>query len=636
MMTEEEVRTMKPARLAEYALENDISSYVAETIKTNEIDGDVAYELNEEAISEIAGKSVMQKKKLLSAVHKLPHGANARGGGTKPTTATKEESMLTDVFQSYNEHSYALLFACNKYPNENSLKKLDCAVADGKLMEKTLKAHGFKILGTHYDEGCTKANIEKELIGLMGKFPYDKKLVGRLYLMFAGHGLKDKISGSSVFCCHDYNHEPGTAYSTSYPLSELKAKIQRIGIKHITLHFDCCHAGGIFLANRAREVDFNAETMANKPSVSAITSVTADEEALERGGNGLFTKSVCKWLDPEKRFVFDRFNSDYVTMTDLFRSVGEEVSTEARESGGQMTPMKKDIQQQHMDEQCAGEMLFFAPQAWEAYRSTGATATGGASGRGRGTTKESLARAAVQGEDGAEDAERKALRKQLEAEEKKKLEMKQQLEAMQLEEEKKKKKKREEEEEEAKRLAADGKQPATVVDWNAVERVVGKEAADQMKQGAGLGTLYLINKSITAEGCRTIAPALRTMTNLKTLNLQNNNIGDEGCRTIAPALRTMPNLKNLSLQKNNIGDEGLAVLSNVVPAIPMLDQLNLDDNKIGNVGCQCLLELIENDSLQSLTCLRLEKNRNISSEELKTKFKRVWSEKGENPYYLHF
>jgi hypothetical protein len=35
-----------------------------------------------------------------------------------------------------------------------------------------------------------------------------------------------------------------------------------------------------------------------------------------------------------------------------------------------------------------------------------------------------------------------------------------------------------------------------------------------------------------------------------------------------------------------------------------------------------------------LTYLDLNGNRNISSEELKTKFKRVWSEKGK--YYLNF
>ena len=142
------------------------------------------------------------------------------------------------------------------------------------------------------------------------------------------------------------------------------------------------------------------------------------------------------------------------------------------------------------------------------------------------------------------------------------------------------------------------------IDWNAVEMVVGSSAAGKMKQGEGItGYLDLSSKSIT----------------------------DEGCRTIAPALRTMPNLKELNLGNNNIGDEGLALLSNVVPAIPLLDVLGLRDNKIGNVGCQCLLELIENDSLQSLTYLYLHNNPNISSEELKTKFKRVWREKGKNP-----
>ena len=78
------------------------------------------------------------------------------------------------------------------------------------------------------------------------------------------------------------------------------------------------------------------------------------------------------------------------------------------------------------------------------------------------------------------------------------------------------------------------------------------------------------------------------------------------------------------------------MLSNVVSAMPLLDVLGLYGNKIGNVGCQCLLELVENDSLQSLTELSLRWNPNISSEELKTKFKRVWREKGKDPYNLEF
>jgi hypothetical protein len=498
----------------------------------------------------------------LSALNKLPRGTKARGAA-KPKT--KEHSMLTNVFQSYSEHSYAVIFACNKYPKEKSLIHLDCAVADGKLIEKTLKAHGFKILGTHYDEECNKANIEKELVNLMSKFPYDKKLVGRLYLMFAGHGLKDKISGSSVFCCHDYNHEAGVAYSTSYPLSELKAKIQRIGIKHITLHFDCCHAGGIFLANRARQVDFVAETMANKPSVSAITSVTADEKALERGGNGLFTKSVCKWLDPEKRFVFDRFDSDYVTMSQLFGSVVEEVTTEARESGGQMTPLKKDIQQQHMDEQCAGEMLFFAPKAWEAYHQTRAptkSVAHDARGRGSSTMKETATRDETQVEE--EDEEMRALRKQLEAAqkkealEKKKLEMKQQLEAVKFEEEENKRK----EEEEKKKCKEEEEKRR--------ELLATKIAALEQKHGVDFkaSNVDLKKKNLNDEDAVIIGAMLKINKNITCLTLERNNISDVGVKSIMEGLTSNQKLVQIWFTKNK------RISSNVKSQLKKIDKKN--------------------------------------------------------------
>ena len=72
VVSEEEVRAMDSEQLATYALENKIADYVAETIKTNQIDGDVAYELDEPTIDGIAGQNLLQKKKLLSALHSFP------------------------------------------------------------------------------------------------------------------------------------------------------------------------------------------------------------------------------------------------------------------------------------------------------------------------------------------------------------------------------------------------------------------------------------------------------------------------------------------------------------------------------------------------------------------------------------
>ena len=262
---EEEIRQMDTEQLAKYAEDNKLDSFVSDTIKSKNVNGALVYQLDDGDLLDLADNKNLQKKRLSAAFGQLPRGGTrGKHGGVKPQS--KEQQQLSDILKSYNEHSYLLIFACNKYPKTDKLNNLDCAVADGKLIEKTFKQHNFKLLGAYYDEDCTRDNIENELRKLMKLFPYEKKIIGRVYIMFAGHGLEDKISGSSLFCCHDYNDADD--YNTAYPLNEMKNKIQRIGIKHIALHFDCCHAGGIFMASRARKVDFHAESMAKHPTVS--------------------------------------------------------------------------------------------------------------------------------------------------------------------------------------------------------------------------------------------------------------------------------------------------------------------------------------------------------------------------------
>ena len=155
-------------------------------------------------------------------------------------------------------------------------------------VESTTKGQRFHVRYFE-NEQVTKFNIERELGRLIKDYPFDKPKLGRLYVFMAGHGLPDDVNGSSVFCCNDYSDT--NAFMTSYQLGELKERLIRIGIKHQAVHLDCCHAGGIFLKSRARRADYNAVTMAESPSVCAITAVSGDETSLEAKGNGLFTKT---------------------------------------------------------------------------------------------------------------------------------------------------------------------------------------------------------------------------------------------------------------------------------------------------------------------------------------------------------
>ena len=103
--SEGEVRTMNPAGLEAYALESGMSSFVAGTIKTHEISGDFAYELDDETIGEIAGNSLLQKKKLLSAVGKLPRGGGGADSVESMANAAEElEGEARDLFGRYDSN----------------------------------------------------------------------------------------------------------------------------------------------------------------------------------------------------------------------------------------------------------------------------------------------------------------------------------------------------------------------------------------------------------------------------------------------------------------------------------------------------------------------------------------------------
>ena len=119
-----------------------------------------------------------------------------------------------DVFSAseYEELSILLIFACNKYKHER-LPNLRCAVSDGKLIAKTFAPFGFRVVAELYDEQVTKASIERALFDLMKRYPLRSESgeinnrVGRLYIVFAGHGVPDRTldDGSAFFCPYDFD-----------------------------------------------------------------------------------------------------------------------------------------------------------------------------------------------------------------------------------------------------------------------------------------------------------------------------------------------------------------------------------------------------------------------------------------------
>ena len=173
---------------------------------------------------------------------------------------------------------------------------------------------------------------------------------------------------TSVFSIHNSlfvrsSRHLGRSLRTGYKLTEIKNRLKYIGIKHITTHFDCCHAGGIFISRgvEATRSEPVLDRLGNAPVVEAITAVTKDEEAIEETStrNGLFTFVLCDQLWSGK--VFDEHSSQpFITGTQLFSTVQRVVVDRADARGAKMTPMREKVLSEHPEGyQCCGEMLFF-------------------------------------------------------------------------------------------------------------------------------------------------------------------------------------------------------------------------------------------------------------------------------------
>ena len=129
--------------------------------------------------------------------------------------------------------------------------------------------------------------------------------------------------------------------------------------------------------------------------------------------------------------------------------------------------------------------------------------------------------------------------------------------------------------------------------WGKVEKIVGKENADKMKQGSSYdGLLSLNNVTQGTQNCKILAPALAKMTSLKWFSLYNNKISDEECEILAPALAKMTTLTNLRLDNNNISDKGCEYLAPAFTKMSNLGWLHLSRNNIGDKGCEYLAPVL--------------------------------------------
>lgn len=93
------------------------------------------------------------------------------------------------------------------------------------------------------------------------------------------------------------------------------------------------------------------------------------------------------------------------------------------------------------------------------------------------------------------------------------------------------------------------------------------------EENSNVQYLSLRNNGLNDIGIQYLSCALgelkRANTKLFSLNLNSNSISDEGARYLAKALRTNRTLLVLNLANNQIGDKGAMALAEVISKFPM-------------------------------------------------------------------
>ncbi|XP_061306979.1 NACHT, LRR and PYD domains-containing protein 6 [Pezoporus flaviventris] len=111
-----------------------------------------------------------------------------------------------------------------------------------------------------------------------------------------------------------------------------------------------------------------------------------------------------------------------------------------------------------------------------------------------------------------------------------------------------------------------------------------------LRRGAGpLRELRLGGCSITAAGCRALAPVLAAAPGLALLDLSDNAVGDGGVRELCAALRGPGRgLRRLELWQCGLTELSCETLAAVLPDTPSLAELHLGGNAVGDGGVRRL------------------------------------------------
>jgi Caspase domain len=188
--------------------------------------------------------------------------------------------------------NYAVVIGINQY---RKWPPLEAALNDAQGMQRFLEKQGYKIIAL-LDQEATRNNILK-VLGY--ELPSMVESEDSVLVYFAGHGYTESLrDGGQEGYIVPVDAGTSDCFLSAISMRQLKSITQRIKAKHILFIMDSCYSGLGFARSAGISVT-ESQYIKKISSLRAVQMITAggmNEQAIEEGGHGLFTKNLLNAL----------------------------------------------------------------------------------------------------------------------------------------------------------------------------------------------------------------------------------------------------------------------------------------------------------------------------------------------------
>jgi hypothetical protein len=261
-------------------------------------------------------------KPLAWAAERIAEGLSERIWDTlSPQPSCGLSSLPMNQPTGYRKR-WAVVIGIKDYPKDSGWKGLGAPVNDALAMATRLRQLGFDVLPPLYNSDATRQAILRVLGDELAK---EAQAEDQVVVFFAGHGHTETLqNGSKVGYIIPFDGHKKAPFATSISMTLLQHLADRFCAKHLFYIMDACYSG---LLLRAPDGD-----LWRRRGIFVMTAGREGEDAVERGGYGLFTYAVLRGLDGSA----ERDGDGVLTARKLYWYVEEHVR---RASQGKQHPL---------------------------------------------------------------------------------------------------------------------------------------------------------------------------------------------------------------------------------------------------------------------------------------------------------